>query len=153
VSYVNHIPAELLGMYHTQAPNPNPTQPKSTIRTKQRLTYDHHKVGPIAPLQHTPSLTPRYTLAMFQESRPQLLNKTVLTSLVEKVQYEPSDTRLADLKKSLEVPLPPMDRKKGQDVDFFFQALLTGTTVVVVPVLVGLGVMARYALPYVQQRL
>ncbi len=90
---------------------------------------------------------------MFQEPRPQLLNKTVLTSLIEKVQYEPSDTRLADLKKSLEVPLPPMDRKKGQDVDFFFQALLTGTTVVAVPVLVGLGVMARYAITYIQQRL
>ncbi len=90
---------------------------------------------------------------MFQEPRPQLLNKTVLTSLVEKVQHEPPDTRLVDLKKSLEAPLPPMDRKKGQDVDFFFQALLTGTTVVVVPVLVSLGVTARYALPYVQQRL
>ena len=49
-----------------------------------------------------------------------------------------------------------MDRKKGKDVDFFFQALLTGTTVVAVvavPVLVGLGIMAKRALPYVRRRL
>ena len=90
---------------------------------------------------------------MFQEPRPQLLKKTVLTALVEKVQHEPCDTSLANLKKSLEAPMPPMDRKKGKDVDFFFQALLTGTAVVAVPVLVGLGVTAIYALSYVRRRL
>ncbi len=149
VSCVNHIPAELLGMYYAEAPNSN------QVHNENEATADAPppKVGPIAPLQQTPSLTPRYTLAMFQEPRPQLLNKTVLTTLVEKVQHEPSDTRLADLKKSLEAPLPPMDRKNGRDVDFFIQALLTGTTVVAVPVLIGLGVTARYALPYVWRRL
>jgi hypothetical protein len=89
---------------------------------------------------------------MFQEPRPQLLHKTTLTTLVEQIQHNPSDTRLTDLKRSLEAPLPPMDRKKGKDVDFFFQALLSGVIVVAVPVLVSLGVMARYALPYVRRQ-
>jgi hypothetical protein len=90
---------------------------------------------------------------MFQEPRPQLLNKTAMTSLVEMAQNDSSDTRFAHLKRSLEAPLPPTNRKKGKGVDFFVQALLTGTTVVAVPVLVGLGVMMMYALPYVRRRL
>ncbi|TKA68423.1 hypothetical protein B0A49_08385 [Cryomyces minteri] len=110
-------------------------------------------VGPIAPLHHAPSLSPRYSRSVFQEPRPQLLNKTVLTGLVETARNDSSDTRFAHWKKSLEVPLPPMNRKKGRDVDFFFQALLTGFTLVAVPVLVGLGITVRYALPYIRTRL
>lgn len=147
LSCVNHIPVELLGIPYTQTPIPNPTPRSNTLLT------DHRKVGPIAPLHHTPSLMPRYTVAMFQEPRPQLLNNTTMTTLVGKTQHDPSYTGLTDLKQSLEAPLPPMDRKKGKDVDYFFQALLTGTTVVAVAVLISLGITARFALPYLRRRL
>jgi hypothetical protein len=91
---------------------------------------------------------------MFQEPRPQLLYMTALTRLVGQAQHDiVSDPHLADLKRSTEAPLPPINRKKGRNVPFFLQALITGGTVVMVPLLLGLGVTAKYALPYVRRQL
>lgn len=91
---------------------------------------------------------------MFQEPRPQILHTTALTKLMGQAQHDnTSKTELANLKKASEAPLPPTGRKKGRDMDFFIQALITGGTVVFVPLLVGLGVATRYALPYVRRKL
>ncbi|MCJ1471564.1 hypothetical protein MMC13_000204 [Lambiella insularis] len=109
-------------------------------------------VGPIAPVQHTPSLSPRYTRAMFEDPRPQLLHKTTLTKLVQMTDGNPSDIRLRDWKKSVMGPLPPVDRKRGKDVDFFLQALMTGVTVVVLPILVGVAVALKHGLPCIGRR-
>ena len=89
---------------------------------------------------------------MFEDPRPQLLHKTTLTALIETAYASPSDTRLAELKRTVTAPLPAMDRKNGKEVDFFIQALMTGAAAVLVPVLVGAGVLVKYGLPYLRQR-
>ena len=88
---------------------------------------------------------------MFEDPRPQLLHKTTLSKLVETADSKVS-ARFTEFKKTVLAPLPAGDRKMGKDVDFFFQALMTGATVVVVPLLVGAGVLFKYGLPYLRQR-
>lgn len=150
LSCINHIPAELLGM------NRSPSTFTHPLPVQMEMLRDK-TVGPIAPLPHTPSLSPRYTQAMFQEPRPQLLHKTTLTSLLSRQpQHESStanNTPLADLKTSLEAPLPPINRKKGKDVPFFLQAIMTGGIVLTMAVAVTVGATAKYVILYARRRL
>jgi hypothetical protein len=95
---------------------------------------------------------------MFQEPRPQLLHRTKLTSLLLGQAHFNDDFTLnpthlaASLQRSLEAPLPPMNRKTGRDIPFFLQAVMTGGSLVALSVLVSLAVTAKYVLPFVRQR-
>ena len=87
---------------------------------------------------------------MFEESRPQLLHKTTLTKSMQRagqVSFT-AHTSLAEFEKKFKAPLPAIKRFEGKDVDFFAQALMTGAATVVLPLLVGVGLLVRYGLRY-----
>ncbi len=87
---------------------------------------------------------------MFSIATPQFVQPSELTQKLEAMRKEGnSEKSQRNLFRELaDAPLPPNDQRDGKVVGFFDQGLMTGASVLLTPVVVGLAVASFYGLRF-----
>lgn len=92
-------------------------------------------VGPVAPADYPVSLKTRYSRAMFEIPRTQIVQTTRDTEIVNAVLRDSDLAQLKELRKRATVVLPPTGQKEGGSIGFFEQGIITGGLIVMTPIL------------------
>lgn len=112
ISYINHIPLELLGEFHTLL--------------LCSLVYIG-AVGPFAPKHPSiaPNSSPRYCPAIFRSPKPRVNRPSHLTNLYNEMKLPRSNKELDILTSFLlKSPLPALNQQDGKVSGFFDQAFM-----------------------------
>jgi aldehyde dehydrogenase (NAD+) len=148
VSFVNHIPANLLGKsFQSQsAPRQRPSHVFVLITMP---------VGPVAPSGYPVSTATRYSREMFESPSPQFVSVAVNElGAADVVEVETSTFKRWH--QAARHPLKPTGQPPEGDVNFFVQGLRAALVVYVLPVVLigvlGTGIMGKKAFLYLKTR-
>lgn len=125
VSFVNHVPWEMLGMYSS------PESPLRLFKQSNNSSNTFVPVGPAAPANTPVNPQTRYTIDLFQVPRPQFAVKTTATKLIEASLLSGTPTpEFSHAWTEVLTPLPPTKQKAGKRIGFFEQGIITGGIIV-----------------------